>query len=138
MHIQACICTQHAAVAFAQPVAHHCSSSSSSSSDPYLTRIDIPRPHGPGAPLLCKLVSTAACTLLKLAVSGSCPKACNLNAGGVQVRSLVRAGLDVRKITGDDISQADYEAAHSKVQRCVLQLYLGGVSPCRAHGLSDA
>ena len=32
-----------------------------------------------------------------------------------QVRNLVRAGLDVRKITGDDISQADYEAAHNKV-----------------------
>ena len=31
------------------------------------------------------------------------------------MRSLVRAGLDVRKITQDEISQADYATAHAEV-----------------------
>ena len=33
----------------------------------------------------------------------------------LQVRSLVRGGLDVRRICEDDISQADYAAAHAEV-----------------------
>ena len=49
----------------------------------------------------------------------------------MQVRSLVRAGLDVRKITRDDISQADYEAAHSKVHpvHILFEMYRG-ISGC--------